>query len=123
MDSEGTLGVITKAVLKLRPISEALIRMSAAFPDIESAGLAVGKVFEARIVPTIMKIINIDFVRSIDKWLKLELPEVEALMIIDLDGTKEEVEKLAEKVEEVLKGVGAVEVKRVITAKKWMNYT
>jgi len=116
--SEGTLGIITKAFLKLRPIPEALIRMSAAFREIETAGLAVGKILEAGIVPTIMEIVNIDFIRSMNKWLKLGLPEVDAIMIIDLDGTREEVDKLAGKVEKVLKDVGAMDIKRATTAKE-----
>ncbi|KPV61640.1 MAG: glycolate oxidase subunit GlcD [Candidatus Bathyarchaeota archaeon BA1] len=116
--SEGTLGVVTKAVLRVCPIPEAIIRISAAFHEIETAGLAVGKVFEAGIAPTIMEIIDRDLIRSVNKWLKLGLPEVDAIMILDVEGTREGAEKLAGKAEKVLKEVGATEVKRATTAKE-----
>ena len=116
--SEGTLGIITKAILRVCPVPEAIVRMSAAFNKIETAGLAVGKIFEARVAPTIMEVMERDLIRSVNKWLKLGLPEVDAIMIIDVEGIQGEVEKLAGRVEKVLRDVGATEIKRATTAKE-----
>jgi len=116
--SEGTLGVITKAILKVHPLPEAVIRMFASFDRIETAGKAVGKIFENRIVPTMLEIIDRSFIRSVNEWLKLGLPEVDAIMLIDVEGTREGVEKLAERVERVLRDVGALEIRRATTAKE-----
>ena len=115
--SEGMLGIITKAVLKVRPLPESVLRMLAIFDKLETTAFAVGKIFEAGIVPAIMEILDRSTISVVNDYAKLGLPEVEAIMIIDIDGTKEECEKLAFKVESELLKIGAKEVQRATTAK------
>ncbi|MRX42691.1 FAD-binding oxidoreductase [Agromyces kandeliae] len=57
--SEGTLGVIVEATLRLRPVVHGPIQtVAAAFPDVESAGVAVGGVAAARVRPAILELID-----------------------------------------------------------------
>ncbi|GAA1059754.1 FAD-binding oxidoreductase [Agromyces bracchium] len=57
--SEGTLGVIVEATLRLRPVVHGAIEtVAAAFPDVESAGVAVGGVAAARVRPAILELID-----------------------------------------------------------------
>jgi len=57
--SEGTLGVIVEATLRLRPVVLGAIEtVAAAFPDVESAGVAVGGVAAARVRPAILELID-----------------------------------------------------------------
>ncbi len=116
--SEGMLGIIVKAVLKLRPLPESLIRITGTYDELESAGSTVGKIFEAGIVPTIMEILDKPTIEAVNKFLKLKLPEANALIILDIDGTEEECEKLAKKVEAVMVEMGAKNVRRAATAKE-----
>jgi len=113
--SEGTLGVITKAILKLRPLPEAIVRMTAFFNRLEDVGVAVGKVWEAGVVPLIMELLDRGAIRSVNSYLNLGLPDVEAMVIIDVDGVKGEVEKQASRVEKILMEAGAFDVKTALT--------
>ncbi|MGR2753769.1 FAD-binding oxidoreductase [Agromyces arachidis] len=57
--SEGTLGVIVEATLRLRPVVRGPVEtVAAAFPDVESAGIAVGGVAAARVRPAILELID-----------------------------------------------------------------
>jgi glycolate oxidase len=116
--SEGTLGIITKIVLKVRPLPESVLRMVAMFDDLAMAAKAVGKIFEAGIVPAIMEILDRSTIRVVKEYAKLNLPDVEAMMILDIDGTKEECEKLAAKAEAVLLSVEAKGIMRATTPKE-----
>jgi glycolate oxidase len=116
--SEGTLGIITKAILKVRPIPESLLRMFATFDKLETAAAAVGKIFDAGVVPTIMEILDRTTIHVVNDYAKTELPDVEAVMILDVDGTEEECNKLAAKIESIFLGVGAKDVQRATNAKE-----
>lgn len=118
--SEGTLGVITKAVLKLRPLPEAIARMAAFFNSLEDVGIAVGRIWEAGIVPLIMELLDKGAIKSVNSYLNLGLPEAEAMVIIDVDGVKGEVEKLASRVERILMESGAFGV-RVASTREEMD--
>jgi len=117
--SEGTLGIITEATLKLRPIPEAEGRISAYFDDIEKAGVAVSKIYMAGIVPAAMELMDRSVIIAVNKWLGKKFPEMDAYLIVSVDGSKEEVEALSNKVERVLKESGASQVLRATTQEEF----
>ena len=116
--SEGMLGIITKAILKVRPLPESALRMLAMFNELETAALTVGKIFEAGVVPTIMEILDRSTIDVVNEYTKLRLPEAESIIILDIDGTKEECEKLAAKVKSLFLEIGAKGVLLATTAKE-----
>lgn len=109
--SEGTLGVITEASLKIRPLPEIASRLSAFFDEMERAGAAVSKIFQSGVTPVIVELMDRNIIRGVNEWLHRGFPETEAYMLIDLDGTKEEVENTVKKVEGILREAGAKDVK------------
>jgi glycolate oxidase len=116
--SEGMLGVITQATLKVRPLPEMVTRLIASFDTVESAGEAVSKIFEAGIVPLIIELLDATTLKAVNEFKKLGLPEVSALLIVDVEGTEEECKTLAARLDSLLKGLGAQGIRRASDKKE-----
>jgi glycolate oxidase len=85
--SEGTLGVITRLRLKLMPIPPARALVLALFDVLEDAGQAVRAVFGAGVSPSAMEIMDQRCVQAINLYRPaLGLPDVEALLLVEVDG-------------------------------------
>ncbi|MEM3066594.1 MAG: FAD-binding oxidoreductase [Nitrososphaerota archaeon] len=117
--SEGTLGIITEATLKLRPIPEAESRISAYFDSIEKAGAAVSKIYMSGIVPAAIELMDRGIITAVSKWLGKKFPEMDAYLIVSVDGSRNEVEALASRVEQVLRESGASQVLRATTQEEF----
>ncbi|MEJ5347503.1 MAG: FAD-linked oxidase C-terminal domain-containing protein [Desulfosoma sp.] len=88
--SEGTLGIITKIVLRLIPAPEAVMTVSAVFARIEDAAHAVVAVLQARIIPTCLELLDAATLRAVSKYSSLEIPEqAEGMLIAEVDGPPE----------------------------------
>lgn len=71
--SEGTLGVITGATLKLRPLPAAPGTIVAAFGSVERAGDAVNRVVRAGLVPSLMEIMDATSLQASAEYLRTDL--------------------------------------------------
>lgn len=71
--SEGTLGVITKATLALRPLPQAPATLVASFDDTGSAGAAVSRVVREGVVPSLMEIMDASSIKAAEAYLKTEV--------------------------------------------------
>jgi glycolate oxidase len=72
--SEGTLGVVTEATLRLRPIPPASLTMAATFADIGAAGLAIARI-AARWRPAALELMDRTSVRAVEAMLHMGLDE------------------------------------------------
>ena len=113
--SEGTLGVITEADLKVRPLPETTARLAVFFDDIDAAGAAVSKIFESGVTPVIVELVDRNIITATNEWLHRGFREAEAYMLVDIDGTKEEVENATGNVERILREAGAQDARRAST--------
>jgi glycolate oxidase len=105
--SEGTLAVITKIRLRVLPLPESAVTLLAFFMDAESAGRAVSETIAARILPRTLEFMDSEAIRAAEKFKPTGLPVgVEALLLIELDGSPEAIEKEAEKVVGLCEGLG-----------------
>ena len=101
--SEGTLGVITKLILKLVPAPEAQKSMMAIFHDLDKAGQAISAIVAAKIIPATLEIMDNPTIRTVEDYAKCGLPlDAQAVVLIEVDGLPEVVEKEAAKVVEIL---------------------
>jgi len=106
--SEGTLGVITQANLRLIPQPEERRTLMAIYKDIERAGDAVSGIIAKGIVPAAIELIDDVAIRCIEETLKLGLPtDADAILLIEIDGFKVAVDYQMEQVEQVCKSYGA----------------
>lgn len=106
--SEGTLGIVTKAVLKLIPLPKYDLLMLVPFTDLEKASEAVSAIFRAGFTPSALELIEIDALNIVSKMVDSHaVPITEgtaAHLIIETDGNNmdvlmEEMEKIAELME------------------------
>ena len=110
--SEGTLGVITKAHLMLKPLPPAKKTLLAVFDDVAVAGETVYRVLSSGVVPGKIELLDNWVINSIERLAPMGLPkDADAVLIFEVDGIPEAVEKEAKQVEEVCKQYGAREVR------------
>lgn len=105
--SEGTLGIVTKIVLKLVPHPKYTLVMLAPFPSMEKAAAAVAATFQAGIIPSCMEFMEREAIDWVCGWLgDVTIPiadDVRANLLIELDGNDMDVlYKESEQLYEVL---------------------
>jgi glycolate oxidase len=105
--SEGTLGIITKIVLKLVPHPKFNVVMLAPFTSMEQAAGAVAAIFQAGIVPSSLEFMEREAIDWVCRWLgDVSIPiadDVKANLLIELDGNDMEVlQKESEQLYEVM---------------------
>ncbi|MDR3361343.1 MAG: FAD-binding protein [Desulfovibrio sp.] len=109
--SEGTLGVISQAILKLVPPPAAQKAMMAEFDDIQKAAEAVSGIIAAHIVPCTLEFLDNNTIVRVDDFTKSGLPrDAAAILLIEVDGHPGQVADEAAVVEKVLKENGATAV-------------
>lgn len=85
--SEGTLGIITKAILRLVPKPKVSLTMLGHFGDISDAGKAISEIVKS-LKPSALELIDFDTIRAVEEQYKLGLnKDAQALLIIQLDSS------------------------------------
>lgn len=106
--SEGTLAVFTKIRLKVLPLPEEVVTLLAIFNDLESSGKAVSKIIAAKIIPRTLEFMDREAIRAVENYKPVGLPEnVEAILLIELDGHPAAITKEAEKIADICRHLGA----------------
>jgi len=89
--SEGTLGVITSATLRLRPRPASYPRtVAAGFASFTTAARAVTAILAARLQPSMLELMDSTTLRAIDEWKGAGFDGIEALLIAQDDGGESE---------------------------------
>ena len=93
--SEGTLGIVTKIVLKLIPLPKYDLLMLVPFQSLEKAGEAVSAIFRAGFVPSALELVEIDALKIVSKMVdSYAVPihdDIAAHLIIEVDGNNQEI--------------------------------
>jgi glycolate oxidase len=109
--SEGTLAVITKAILKLLPKPEYRRVATAFFNRLENAAKAVSGIISGRIIPCTLEFLDQGTMRVVEEFSRIGLPvDMGAMLIMEQDGPKELVDRDLEKMASVCRENGAVRV-------------
>jgi glycolate oxidase len=111
--SEGTLSVITKALLRLVTRPKAARTALAEFPSLAGASITVNAILAAGVVPATLELMDETAISCIEESMQLGLPlDVEAILLIETDGSDEAaVLREIKTIEEICKGNGARQVK------------
>ncbi len=107
--SEGLLGVVTEVTVRILPRPQTAKALLIGFPSVESAGQCVADVIAAGIIPAGMEMMDRAAVHAAEAFVKVGYPlDVEALLIVELDGPEAECAHLAGEVEAIARRNGAL---------------
>jgi len=108
--SEGTLGVVTRATLRLLRMPETVRTILAAFDSTEAAGNAVSDIIAAGIVPAAVEMMDRLTVEAAEAAVHPNFPRAEAVLIVELDGPAPEVREQFALVEAICQRRGGTDV-------------
>jgi glycolate oxidase len=110
--SEGTLGIITRVLLRLIPAPAARKTMVASFKQMDQAAQTVSDIISAQIIPCTLEFLDRTTIRCVEEFAKVGLPlDCEALLLMETDGHSAAVADEAAKMEQLASSNGAVEVR------------
>jgi glycolate oxidase len=102
--SEGTLGVISKLILKLVPPPRASKAVMAVYDDLQAASEAVSGIIAAHIVPCTLELMDNVVINCVEDFAHVGFPrDAQAVLLIEVDGHPAQVEDDAAVVEKVLR--------------------
>jgi glycolate oxidase len=106
--SEGLLGVVTEVTVRILKKPEAARALLIGFATSEEAGACVGHIIGAGIIPGGIEMMDKLAIHSVEQFVHAGYPlDVEAILIVELDGPRNEVDHLVERVAEIAKLCGA----------------
>ncbi len=121
--SEGTLAVITQVTLRILSLPPARQTVLAIFDEVETAGQGVHHVLASGILPAKIELMDNWVIRRIEETTPLGLPlDAEAILLFELDGIAEAVNKETRGIIDLCKKAGAMEVRAARDAGEAENF-
>lgn len=110
--SEGTLGIVTKVLLRLIPKAAAKRTMVATFSQMDHAAEAVSAIIAAQIIPCTLEFLDRMTIHCVEDYARIGLPlDCEALLLMETDGHPAVVAEEAEQMERICRERGCLEVR------------
>jgi glycolate oxidase len=110
--SEGTLGVITRILLRLIPQPAAKQTLVATFDAMDAAAQTVSDIIAAKIIPCTLEFLDRTTLRCVEDYAKIGLPDCEALLLMETDGHPAQVADEAARMEEIARANGCQQIRR-----------
>lgn len=106
--SEGTLGIITEITLKLIPLPAAKKTGIAYFTSLEDAARTVSSIIANKIIPVTLEFMDQGTISAVEDFMHIGLPrDAEAMLLMEQDGTEEQVARDIQRMIEIAKEQGA----------------
>ncbi|WP_338424874.1 FAD-linked oxidase C-terminal domain-containing protein [Sphingopyxis kveilinensis] len=110
--SEGLLGVVTEVTVRILPKPETARALLIGFASIDAAAQCVADTMAAGIIPAGMEMMDRPAIHAAEAFVKAGYPlNVEALLIVELDGPLVECDHLVEMVERIARNAGAISLR------------
>ena len=105
--SEGMLGIVTKALVRLTPSPEATLVLLAPFADIESASHATSRIIAAGIVPAALEMMDNLTIQAVEPAYHAGYPmDAGAVLLIEIDGVADDVRGTGEEIAAICTRIG-----------------
>ena len=109
--SEGTLGLIVEASLKLSALPAERQILRALYRDVESAAQAVASVMSQPIIPSMLEFLDAECVRLVREQAGIKLMPCGAMLIIEADGDSDTLPHILSTLERVARNEGCIEIR------------
>jgi glycolate oxidase len=117
--SEGTLGIITKVLLKLLPKPAAKKTLLATFSEMDAAAETVSAIIAAKIIPCTLEFLDKITIRCVEEYAHVGLPlDAEAVLLMETDGHPAVVQEEAQQMAEIARQHGATAVQVAQTSEE-----
>ena len=109
--SEGTLGIITEATLKLIPIAEHKTTLQISYDSIQSAAQAVSDIMAQPVIPCALEFIDKHAINMIRDFSTASLPDnAGAMLMVELDGNKSTLDEALQSIIKAARNSGCIDV-------------
>jgi glycolate oxidase len=110
--SEGTLGIVTRIILRLMPLPEATRTMLVLFDSLEAASKTVSAIIAAGIIPSALEMMDNLLIRAAEEFTHVGLStDAAAMLLIEVDGARAALDADVEAIRRICEQEGAREVK------------
>jgi len=117
--SEGTLGIITKIILRLVPLPEVKKTMTAVFTQMETAAETVSDIIRCCIIPRTIEFMDKASIKCAASYVDIGLPvDAQAMLLMEIDGCKTEVDNKIDQLTDLCIQKGATHIKTAATEKE-----
>lgn len=109
--SEGQLGIVTEATLRILPKPEGARPIMIAFDSAEIAGQCVGDIIKAGIMPVAIEYMDRPCIRLVERFVNVGYPMCEAMLIVEAEGSETEIADQLDKISAIAKKLNPVEMR------------
>jgi glycolate oxidase len=110
--SEGQLGVVTEATLRILRQPEGARPILIGFDTNEAAGACVSDIIKSGVLPVAIEFMDRPCIRATENFAKAGYPDVEAMLIIEVEGAEAEIDFQLGKIIEIAKDHDPVEIRQ-----------
>ncbi len=116
--SEGQLGVVTEATLRILPKPEGARPVLMGYDSNEVAGQVVSDIIKAGVLPVAIEFMDRPCIRACEAFAKAGYPDCEALLIVEVEGSEAEIDEQLETIMEIAQSHNPVELRQSTSAEE-----
>ena len=109
--SEGQLGIVTEATLRILPKPEGARPVLIGFDSAEAAGECVGNIIKSGVLPVAIEYMDRPCIRVVEKFAKAGYPLCEALLSVEVEGSEAEIADQLSRITKIARALNPVEVR------------
>ena len=109
--SEGQLGIVTEAILRILPKPEGARPVLIGFDSAETAGECVGNIIKSGVLPVAIEYMDRPCIRVVENFAKAGYPLCEALLIVEVEGSDGEIEDQLSRITKIAQVLNPVEMR------------
>ena len=114
--SEGQLGIVTEATLKILPKPEGARPVLIGYDDAEVAGQCVANIIKSGVLPVAIEYMDRPCIRVVENFAKAGYPDCEALLIVEVEGSEAEIADQLAIIKDIAAALNPVELREAQSA-------